>query len=762
MAPRRAHELAVVALAALSVAAALALGRVFDGGGFVAPVLGAAVLPHAIGALTRRRGWSMAATLTLSAAAGAVYVVWAVDPAATSYGIPTPSTLETFGDHLAAGYDELRTAAVPAPVTDGALVLAVLSTWVMAQAADLLAFRRDASVAAVAPPLALFIWAATLGSNELRTRTTVVFAAAAIVFLLFQHQALLERHRAWFAGRRLGTGTGLLRAGVVAGMVAIVGGVVVGPALPGAESDALIDVKDLGGNGDGGGGEPRSYQTEPPLATIGDNFQEREERLVFTVESGQAEYWRIAALDQYTTSNGGQWTLAAEGPDEVAEGLDETKARSDTLSQRFHITSLGGRWMPAAYEAVALDGAGSLVVTASTTLVSEAETVTGLEYTVRSVVPSVPDDLPGSEDDDPLPPDVAQYTELPPDFPDEVRVRADDITSDASTPTERAAALEAFFKDPAEGFTYDLDVDLEATAQSQSAIRDFLLPENRRGFCVQFAGSYAAMARAVDLPARVAVGYTPGTRNAATGRYEVTNWNAHAWPEVYLGEQWVRFEPTPPSPDQPGGADLPATEAVGAPGDPGAATPTTVPVTAPTTAPAADTPAAPDAPVADVSIDAPGTGARGDRGFVAVSVTVVAVAVGIVVPMLLGGAVAVVVAKRRRRVRRRARPAATDAIAGAWEDTIERLAEAGVPAGAAQTPLELARAARRRLPEEAAPPLRSLAETYTAARYGVAPPDAGDAEQAWVFADAVGDALDGDVSVWVRWRRRVDPAPLRR
>jgi transglutaminase TgpA-like protein len=364
MAPRRSHELAVVALAALSVAAALTLGRVFDAAGFVAPVVGAALIPHALGAVTRRRGWSMAATLLVSAGALVAYVIWSIDPGATTYGIPTGETFTTFARHLRDGFDELRTAVVPAPVTDGALVLAVLVTWVVAQTADVLAFRRNACVAAVAPALALFIWAATLGSAELRTRTTVGFAAAAIVFLLCQHQALLERHRAWFAGRRLGGGTGLLAAGVVAGLGAVVAGAVVGPALPGAESDALVDVKGLGSGGEGGDGAAGSYETDPPLATIGENFRQTEQRPVFTVESEREEYWRIAALDQYTSTDGGQWTLTAEGPDEVADGIDETAAQSGTLRQTFRILQLGGRWMPAAYEAVEITGADPLVVTA--------------------------------------------------------------------------------------------------------------------------------------------------------------------------------------------------------------------------------------------------------------------------------------------------------------------------------------------------------------------------------------------------------------
>src|SRR5829696_64989 len=55
------------------------------------------------------------------------------------------------------------------------------------------------------------------------------------------------------------------------------------------------------------------------------------------------------------------------------------------------------------------------------------------------------------------------------------------------------------------------------------------------------------MARSIGLPARVAVGFTPGDVDAADPTlYHVKGKHAHAWPEVYLsGYGWVLFEPTP-------------------------------------------------------------------------------------------------------------------------------------------------------------------------------------------------------------------------
>ncbi|CAM5420405.1 hypothetical protein SHIRM173S_07547 [Streptomyces hirsutus] len=55
----------------------------------------------------------------------------------------------------------------------------------------------------------------------------------------------------------------------------------------------------------------------------------------------------------------------------------------------------------------------------------------------------------------------------------------------------------------------------------------------------------ASMARSLDIPARVAVGFARAPRKAI-GTVAVGLRDAHAWPELYFeGVGWTRFEPTP-------------------------------------------------------------------------------------------------------------------------------------------------------------------------------------------------------------------------
>lgn len=766
MPSRAALAIVAVALASLSTAAALGLGRVFESGRFVLPVLGAVLVVHGIGAIARARNLSALDVVALWAAALAAYLIWALAPQSTFFGIPTADTLTTLADRLGDGFDELRNAIVPAPATDGAILLAVVAVWMVAASAEILAFWRRAAIAAVAPALALFIWTAALGTDSSGTLSTLAFATAALAYLLLAQQAAMTSGRTRFAGRQLGVGTGLVGVGTLLGAIALVAGLLVGSALPGADAEPLLDLQGLGKKGSTP--DSRSYRTEPPLARIGEDLTQQEPVDLFTVTAAQPEYWRIAALDEYQSTNGGEWTLTAAGSGEVVEGLD-AKVSSGDLEQSYVIDKLDGRWVPAAYEPVRIEGTTPLVVKASTTLVTGRNSLRGVRYTVSSKLPpgAVAAITPAQSaaTSAPVPRALRRYETLPSEFPQDVRDLAARVTEGKRTPYERAQALERFFLDPTENFTYSLQTDLSATAQSQSAISEFLKPGNRAGFCVQFAGSYAAMARAIGLPARVAVGFTPGALDPVTGQYTVTSYEAHAWPEVYLsGLGWIRFEPTPTS-NAPGGSDLPNRAPTALPDTttaPGTATATTVPgeQSGPGTDPGTAT-TVPGSRGADVRIDTDDAKKDGDGGILPGWEFLVWLLVALVIATA-GGAIAILLAKARLRRQRRTRDDPAEAIAGAWQEVIERLGEAGIRHDLARTPLELAIYAPPLLPDGAAEPLTELARAYSASEYGRQEPDDELAGNAWRYASEVSAALNAGASVRERWRRRLDPTPLRR
>lgn len=755
----RARLLAPLTLAAVSIGASLSLARVFDSGEFVLPVIGAAVLPHAVGAFCRRRRWPTALALGISLLALIAYIVWALEPSTTRYGFPLVDTWDTIGRHLRNGWETLRTTPAPAPVTDGAVLLAVVATWIVATSADWLAFTRQAVLGALAPALVLFVWSSTLGTSESWEISAGAFAVLAGCFLYEQNLALLDRRRSWLVTRGSARAPSIVPTAIVA-TVAVVVALVLAPAIPGAGADPILDFDTADGTRAGG----QSYEASiAPLVDVGEKLNAIEVPDLFSVRSERGDYWRITALDEYSGTGGGQWTLQAEGSGKVEVGLSGD-VPADAVRQVFDIRQLGERWLPAAYQPVSISLDDTLVVVSSSTLVTGETTVRGLHYTVESVLGPTDAQLSDAQKAataGAVPRELRQYQALPPDFSVRITTLAQEVVNaaGATTPYTKAKALRDYFR--GSDFVYDTDVDL---GDSANAIEQFL--EEKRGFCVQFASAYSVMARAIGLPTRLAVGYTSGTRDGTT--YTVSSHDAHAWPEVWLaGLGWTHlFDPTPGRGTAPvGGSNLQGEVDVPTPASavvpPATLPPPTTPPTGPagtgTTTPSggATAPSTPPTTAAPVppSIS---TTAESDNS---VWEVVALVALGMVLLFATYVAI-VVVAKRRRRAARHAADPAL-AVQGAWDEALDRLREARLRSDPALTPIEFARVTPMRTTPETAHPMRALARTYTTTRYGDQPPVADDARAAWDSVEELERALTGSLNRRERWRRTLDPSTLR-
>jgi hypothetical protein len=98
--------------------------------------------------------------------------------------------------------------------------------------------------------------------------------------------------------------------------------------------------------------------------------------------------------------------------------------------------------------------------------------------------------------------------------------------------------------------------------------------------------------------------------------------------------------------------------------------------------------------------------------------------------------------KVRRRTRRRRSPVPAHSVAGAWQDVLERLGDAGLPASDSLTPREQVDGyVERGAPAAATGPLQEIADLYATSRWSLREPTEDDVTRAWVDADAVKDAL---------------------
>jgi hypothetical protein len=279
--------------------------------------------------------------------------------------------------------------------------------------------------------------------------------------------------------------------------------------------------------------------SSPAAATaIQRQLSDRSDVVAFVVSSPTPSYWRLSALEDF---DGTTWSSHGEMRD--ASGPLPTSfgpgVHGETVTQTLQITDLdlAGGWLPAAFSPVRVHGPDGIVFDPETSsLAITSEPSDGLVYTVESVLPRYEVAQLRAADSPPTGDLAERYLALPADFPAELAQQAREVTDGAPTRYDRAIALQNWFR----SFGYDQTVPGGA---SNTAMQQFIA--ERRGYCEQFAGTFAAFARVVGLPSRVAVGFTPGERGD-DGRYYVRGEHAHAWPELYFdGVGWVPFEPTP-------------------------------------------------------------------------------------------------------------------------------------------------------------------------------------------------------------------------
>jgi transglutaminase-like putative cysteine protease len=735
--PTRTTVLAEVALVGVTLATTLGYARLFEDASFVAPILLAALVAHGLAILLRRVGLGPALSLLSSLAALPLYVTWTRYGETTRWLLPTEATVDRLVEEVRAAWDIFVDISAPVPVAPGFVVVAMAAMWLGATVADALAFRAGATIEALAPACGLFVFASILSGPDHRIVSTAAFVASALAFVLAARVARADVASRWQATDATPGARSLLTVGGGLLCVAVLAAVLTGPSLPGADGDPIIDL-----DGDGGGDD---RITLSPLVDIRTRLVEQSTAEVFTVESALPAYWRLTALDQF---DGNLWSssgsyVEAEGRLPDARDPDVGEA---VVEQSFEIAGLAQIWLPAAFEAIAVDSNDTAVrwdrSTSTLVVDDDRETSDGLRYDVLSALPDIdPDDLgtgiAGLDREF-----LQELTELPATVQEVAERYAVAATRPGATPYEQALDLQDFLRGE---FTYSTDVP---PGHGASDLAEFLDDDGpREGYCEQFAGAYAALARALGLPARVAVGFTPGEEDEdEPGTYVVQGRHAHAWPEVYFaGAGWVPFEPTP-------GRGAPGAEAYTG------------------VAPAQATP---DDPVTPTTVAAPSTTGQVQRPTGQLEDLIpdetagnpehegpdILTWLGRLVVVLLGLwliGVPLVGAVLRWRQRRRARHHPRLEVVGAWDDATRALAVLDVRPRPAETPSEFAARASGsvgtdRLAHQA------LADLVTTATYAPDGTDASSVATARRAAAVIVSRARRLAGPWRRLRTAVSP-----
>ena len=539
--PTPGHQrlLGLAAVAALSVATALAFGRVFEGRLPTLELVAVALASVAVAVAFERRGLLLA---TLASLLGlTLAIAWIVLPQTTWYGIPSIRTLRALGRSLEFVGQQARERVAPTPPLPPLMLAAVTAVWTAAFSSHALAIRAGSPLLAVLPPIALVGFADTVLEDGPRPVYAIVLLAAALAVVFADG---LRRVRQWgpvWSGSRSARLKTSVRGSRPVALAVIAVAVLVPGLLPGFRSDPLVDLSSSSDNG----------SLDPFVSIHAQLDGDREVRDLFEVQADKAEYWRQYTLDHFdgeawtsTNPDGSLGGMPISTPDTLPQP-DQTPPGAESLTQKVRILNdvPGQGALPMAQTPVEITDStfGDLTwdgVRGQGFVDGGLES--GMEYTVRSQIV-----VPSAQEVAPLQfasaPNDAIWTQLPDDFDPRLTQIAENWTAGATSDYQKVIDIQDHLKGPNTQFLYDGTIP---PLEGEDALYDFL-NTTKVGFCQQFAVAEATLLRALGIPARIAVGYQDGTLQD-DGSFLVTTKDAHAWVEVLFPTYgWLPFDPTP-------------------------------------------------------------------------------------------------------------------------------------------------------------------------------------------------------------------------
>jgi transglutaminase-like putative cysteine protease len=548
-------------------AAALGLGIVLlfplvRGGAWYLTALGVtAILTACYDGLRRLPPQGLLAPIGEAVALLLLLVVFTARDVAPLGFVPGPAALTQLRQALHNGVLDANSATAPANATTGLIALIVLAVGGLTIIAH--AFTEFADPVGLGWPfLILYVAVSAIVRKPISWGWFSIAATGWLVLLAGREQArliawgrVLDAPRlslanpnpsAWGPKPNL---THLTSAARQVGATALVLAVVVPLLLPPGNHLHLFRGSGSGNGllGSGGSGPTISIS---PIVSLKRDLVATDNRTVLTYSVsagtvpylGSPEYLRMVVLDNFDGTN---WTSG--NPDTafnytsvvgstwpLPPGVPDGTALTGPL-YNVQVGPLDGRAVPVPPLVGAVRGQGiALYDEPSQTVRSTLQSIAGQHYTVLTLdwVPTTAQlrsaGAPTSED----PLSDAVY---PTNTPQSIIALAHTIAGKSTTAYDTAVAIQNWLRT----FAY-------STAVSSRDDTNYLLQflHDRKGYCQQFAATMALFARVLDIPARVVVGFAPGS--PVNGSYVVTVHDAHAWPELYFhGVGWVRFEPTP-------------------------------------------------------------------------------------------------------------------------------------------------------------------------------------------------------------------------
>ncbi len=323
-------------------AAVFGFGRIFESYSAIGPILVATLLSTLLATLLRRARVPLVVAAAISLIALAELIMHRYAPGTTRRGLlPTAETRAVLDLLAEDGVTQFREVQAPVEALPAFVAAAIIGAWLLAFLTDWAALRLRLAFEPVLPAALLFIFASVLGSGARQMVSTVVFAGAVGLWAVVQRSQSL-REGTWLTIDRFRGPNSVLRAAGIVAAIAIVGGLAVGPRVPGVGAGELYEWRSL---------DDPTRTVVSPYVNIENRLASQQDIEMFTVVAERPAYWRLAGLDTY---DDGLWST--KGNFEEQEGdLPGTRPSAGTtvdLEQTFDITGLQEIWLPAAYAPV--------------------------------------------------------------------------------------------------------------------------------------------------------------------------------------------------------------------------------------------------------------------------------------------------------------------------------------------------------------------------------------------------------------------------
>ncbi|MDQ2707264.1 MAG: transglutaminaseTgpA domain-containing protein [Actinomycetota bacterium] len=467
--------------------------------------------------------------------------------------LPGPASL---AEQLAALGAQIDTGIPPLPATEPLLLLVCLAYGVLAIVADALTAAGYGPAACGLLLLAAYTVSTTLDRDALPD-WTLACGAAGFAVLLVTDQRRRQGRRGpdpaispdgpsdpdAISLRRLDR----VRTAVARGSELTVGLAVTACALAvallvGVLASAVgTEGRFPGNNPEGGANQDTQFGLNPFTSIRGQLAGPTPKELLRVHGLPSTTYLRALTLSKYVPREG--WQLPRRRNDAVLDATLPTGLATPPAapSTTIEIDNVGyrDRWLPLAGLPLGVTGVvpGRWHYDVTTATAYTSGPVTERRWVERAVLLNPPAEAlnavrptidvdPTYLDNAGLDPRIGRLTAV--------------VIGRARTPFAKAAALNRYFLDPANGFRYSLTT---APGNSGDALVDFL-ERGKVGYCEQFASAMAVMLRTVGVPSRVAVGFTSGRDTG--GARSIGTADAHAWVEAFFpGYGWLTFDPTP-------------------------------------------------------------------------------------------------------------------------------------------------------------------------------------------------------------------------